>query len=253
MNPSERIPILNNPEHPFQKPSMQSEIPDPLASIRLKYADIFQRLHNSTTEPEKSTEQRFLLPYDKIVSDYDAVKQVQIWKEQGLSVVIADAVADIPHYRHADYLLKCANLGDRLVIRVESDELVASRKDPRGPIVSWERRVKHIAHYPYIDLVAIQYLHGLEYLLEYKPDIVVKSTTSGRSILDQIDELKSDPDKYSSKLVVFDQYANRISLELALIEGVAYDQDRLGDDKFSGTIIKNAIIKRAMEDLDQSN
>jgi len=60
---------------------------------------------------------RFHSPYDKIVSDKVAVSRVRSWKSRGFRVVIVDAVLDIPHYRHADYFLACANLGDKNTLR----------------------------------------------------------------------------------------------------------------------------------------
>ncbi len=196
---------------------------------------------------DSSRKVRFASPYTKILQEESAIQQVHMWKKEGLRVVMADAVVDIPHYRHADYFLACANLGDKFLIRVDADELVATWKDPRGPIVQWEARAKHVAHYPYIDLVTIKCRQGLEFLKQYEPDVFVKSVTSGPIMLEQIEQLKAHKEAYPLEVVVMDQFAQIIDPTRSYEEVLAYEWDKYGEDKLSGTTIKQEIIKRALE------
>ncbi len=195
-----------------------------------------------------SRQVRFESPYTKFLQEEAAIQQVHMWRKEGFRVVMADSVVDIPHYRHADYFLACANLGDKLLIRVDADELVATWKDPRGPVVQWEARAKHVAHYPYIDIVTIQCQHGLEFLKQYQPDVLVKSVTSGQIILEQIEQLKAHREAYPMEVILMDQFAQIIDPARLHEEVLAYEQDKYGEDKLSGTTIKREIIKRALEE-----
>jgi glycerol-3-phosphate cytidylyltransferase-like family protein len=132
---------------------------------------------------------RFCDPYSKIMVGKDAIGQISRWRFDGFKIVAVDAVLDIPHYRHADYFLACANLGDKLVVRIPSDELVSRKKDPCGPIVPWKERARHAAHYPYIDLISDKLDFSADWLRAYHPDVVVRSITSGQELIDEAENL----------------------------------------------------------------
>lgn len=193
--------------------------------------------------------ERFQLPYSKIVDINSAIKQSINWRNEGNIVVIADAVLDIPHYRHAEFLLKCAILGDKLILRVNTDEFVSMRKDPRGPIVSLEKRQKHAAHYPYVDLITTKDTGGWDWLIDYKPNYVVKSITSGINVLNEIMAIQPYLDKAETKIIIMDEYANIIPTKKFLEEGLRYEEDKYSPDKISGSIIKKEIIRRC--DMDK--
>lgn len=192
---------------------------------------------------------RFLIPYSKIVNESEAILTIQRWKQSGLTTVMTDAVLDIPHYRHADYFMVCANYGDKLLVRINSDEFVAQRKDPRGPIIKWSERAKMAAHYPYIDLITTKTIGGWQYLDIFKPDIVIKSITSGIEVLDEINQILPTIDESNTKLIILDEFAQPISRKDFYHKGVSYINDKLGRDKFSGSIIRNEIKRRVIEDL----
>lgn len=200
-------------------------------------------------EVPQTLRERFPSPYGKIVSEEVAIQMVREWKGSGLTVVMADAVLDIPHYRHANFFRACANMGDKLLVRIGSDKLVTQRKDPKGPVVGWEERAMHAANYPYIDLITIKDDGGWQFIQDYQPDVIVKSVTSGMAVLNEIDEILPVLDSLSLSFVVLDQFAQPVSIENIMPEGLAYEQDKLGSDKFSGTIIKDRIAKRTIDDF----
>lgn len=152
---------------------------------------------------------RFGTPYNKIITEKTALEIIKRWKKEGKRIVFVDAVLDLPHYRHPEYFLKCANLGDKLVVRIPSDELIKVKKDPRGPIVSWENRAKHAAHYPYIDLIIPKNDFEAEWLYMFRPDSVVRSVTSSE-ILDEAKKLIPIYKSLKVKLVIMDEFAHVI-------------------------------------------
>ena len=188
--------------------------------------------------------ERFVSPYSKIVDPEEAKRQSIAWREEGEIVGVVDSVLDIPHYRHADFLLKCANLGDKLILRINTDEFVSTRKDPNGPIVSLENRLKHAAHYPYTDLVTTKNCGGWDWLNEYRPSFVVKSVTSGTEVLREISEASFYLERSQTKLIIMDEYANVIALNNFYQEGLNYETNKFDSHKISGSIIKREIINR---------
>lgn len=197
--------------------------------------------------------ERFYSPYSKIVDEQTAIQQVQQWKSNGLKVVVADAVLDIPTYRHADFFITCANQRDKLLVRINQDEFVASRKDLRGPIVAWKERAKHAAHYPYIDLITLKTEGGWKWLEVFQPDVVVKSVTSGKEVSDEIEQLKPRLSELDITLVVLDQFANPVLLQETAEKVILYLVDKFSEDKFSGLKIRREIGRRAIVDYLASN
>lgn len=188
--------------------------------------------------------EKFKSPYSKIVNPEEAILKSKEWRNEGKKVIVVDAVLDLPHYRHPDYFLSCANLGDKLILRVNSDEFVSTRKDKRGPIVSLLNRQKHASHYPYIDLITQKDFGGWDWLLEYKPNYIVKSVTSGTKVLEEIAEVQPYLEKSGTEIIIMDEYANIIPLQKFYEEGLKYEEEKYNPEKISGSIIKKEIIRR---------
>jgi len=195
-------------------------------------------------DSEKLQHERFESPYEKIV-DINKAKTLSIkWRREGKKVIVVDSVLDIPHYRHADFLLSCANLGDKLILRINSDEFVSTRKDPKGPVVSLGNRLRHAAHYPYVDLITTKTDGGWEWLKEYCPNYIVKSVTSGKEVLNEILNSKPFLEESDSEIIIMDEYAKVIPLENCYRECLRYEENKFNSDKISGSIIKREIINR---------
>ena len=199
---------------------------------------------------EVQQQERFVDPYSKIISPENARKDIALWQAQGNVVVMLDGVFDLPHYAHAEYLLACANLGDKLVVRINSDGFVAERKDPRGPILSWVERAKHTAHYSYVDRITLKDEGGWGWLSYYNPDILVKSITSGPAVRDEVQELNGET-RFPGRIVLMDEYINIIPFEEGYERSKAYDECKYTHERISGSIIKKRIIDRLGRNSDE--
>ena len=82
--------------------------------------------------------------------------EVQRLKDTGLKVVLTTGSFDIIHIGHCRYLREAKSLGDVLVVGVESDEKVRSRKGPTRPVVPGEERYEMLAHTRYVDLITVK-------------------------------------------------------------------------------------------------
>jgi len=113
---------------------------------------------------------------DKIFSTNTALaKQVTSWQLHNEKVVFTNGCFDILHLGHIDYLTKAADLGDRLIIAVNTDASVSSLKGPSRPIIDEETRAMKLASLVFVDAVI---LFGeetpLKLITEVRPNVLVK-------------------------------------------------------------------------------
>lgn len=102
-------------------------------------------------------------------------KQVVSWQIHNEKVVFTNGCFDILHLGHIDYLAKAADLGDRLIIGVNTDSSVSSIKGPSRPIIDEVTRATKLAALLFVDAVI---LFGedtpLTLIDAVKPDVLVK-------------------------------------------------------------------------------
>lgn len=112
---------------------------------------------------------RKILPLDK------GINKINEWKKNGHKVVFTNGCFDILHLGHLDYLEKSRNLGDRLVIGLNTDGSVRQLKGPNRPINSELSRARMLAALAFVDLViAFDEETPLELIKKVKPDILIK-------------------------------------------------------------------------------
>jgi rfaE bifunctional protein nucleotidyltransferase chain/domain len=80
---------------------------------------------------------------------------VNQWKMLSKKVVFTNGCFDIIHRGHNTYLLEAAELGNKLIVAVNSDESVRKLKGPNRPIVDEYSRAFNLASHTYIDAVIL--------------------------------------------------------------------------------------------------
>jgi D-beta-D-heptose 7-phosphate kinase/D-beta-D-heptose 1-phosphate adenosyltransferase len=104
-----------------------------------------------------------------------AAHKVALWQENGDEVVFTNGCFDLLHHGHVDILHKARNLGDRLVVGLNSDASVRRLKGNRRPIVKEEDRAAILSALSSVDLVVIfDEDTPIELIRAVKPDILVK-------------------------------------------------------------------------------
>jgi D-glycero-beta-D-manno-heptose 1-phosphate adenylyltransferase len=112
---------------------------------------------------------------EKIVSESTAIDIVSEWKMSGQQVVFTNGCFDILHLGHVDYLEKSRNLGDKLVLGLNTDASVSRIKGPSRPIVHETSRSRVIAALEFVDLVVFfDKETPYELIKNLLPDILVK-------------------------------------------------------------------------------
>jgi len=115
---------------------------------------------------------------EKICQNHDALKtKLTKWNEEGKQIVFTNGCFDLLHRGHVDYLAKAADLGDVLVIGVNTDASVSKLKGPHRPIQDEQSRMQILASLGFVDAV-ILFDEDTPYNLiqMVQPDVLVKGS-----------------------------------------------------------------------------
>lgn len=114
---------------------------------------------------------------DKIKTVSEARKKVAEWKSKGQRVVFTNGCFDILHLGHVDYLEKARNLGDRLVLGLNTDSSVGRFKGADRPIQDEKSRARVISSLQFVDLVVLfDEDTPKELISALVPDVLVKGS-----------------------------------------------------------------------------
>ena len=98
-------------------------------------------------------------------------------RESGARIVLANGCFDVLHVGHIRYLAGARELGDILVVGINSDEQVAIQKGPGRPVLPAAERAEIVAALESVTYVTIFDEPTVEQLLlTLKPDVHAKGT-----------------------------------------------------------------------------
>jgi len=111
----------------------------------------------------------------KILNQESLRRACVVWNFKNQKVVFTNGCFDILHLGHIEYLAKAANLGDILVVGLNSDRSVNRIKGPTRPINDEHSRSMIIAALEFVTAVVIFDEETPFELIKFiKPDILVK-------------------------------------------------------------------------------
>lgn len=115
---------------------------------------------------------------NKIVSLEEAMRRIRTWKYAGLKVTFTNGCFDILHKGHVTYLTQAADLANRVVVGLNSDESVKRQgKSENRPINDQDARALVLAGLSVVDLVVVfNDDTPYELIKALQPDIVVKGS-----------------------------------------------------------------------------
>ncbi|MBY0124253.1 D-glycero-beta-D-manno-heptose-7-phosphate kinase [Bacillus sp. S/N-304-OC-R1] len=107
---------------------------------------------------------------------YEEYKRVMnLWRKNGYKIIFTNGCFDLLHIGHVTYLKKAKQLGDKLVVGLNSDLSVKRLKGPTRPILSENDRAKMLSFFEFVDAIIIfDEDTPLNLLSEVRPDILVK-------------------------------------------------------------------------------
>lgn len=112
----------------------------------------------------------------KIFTDkHQFVSSLSRWKQAGETVVFTNGCFDLLHRGHIDSLAKAADLGDRLVVGLNSDVSVKLLKGENRPLINQQSRAILLASLLMVDAVVLfDEETPYELIRSIVPDVLVK-------------------------------------------------------------------------------
>jgi D-beta-D-heptose 7-phosphate kinase/D-beta-D-heptose 1-phosphate adenosyltransferase len=114
----------------------------------------------------------------KKIRSLDEVREIrQSLRDQGKSLVFTNGCFDLLHVGHVRYLEAAAELGDFLVVAVNSDSSIRAIKGPTRPILPHGGRAEVVAALEFVDAVIIfEDETPLVLIKTLEPDVLVKGS-----------------------------------------------------------------------------
>ena len=111
----------------------------------------------------------------KIVDFSEIRELVSKWKSEGNSIVFTNGCFDVLHYGHVSYLAEASDLGDKMIIGLNSDASVRRLKGETRPINGQHERATLLAAMQFVNAVVIFDEDTPENLIKaVEPDYLVK-------------------------------------------------------------------------------
>ena len=127
-----------------------------------------------------------------ILSREELVQLVAGAKEKGARIVLANGCFDVLHVGHVRYLAGARELGDVLVVGINSDQQVAAQKGPARPVLPAAERAEIVSALESVSYVTIFDEPTVEQLLlALKPDIHAKGTDYTTDTVPERDVVRS--------------------------------------------------------------
>jgi rfaE bifunctional protein nucleotidyltransferase chain/domain len=110
------------------------------------------------------------------ISDLQSLKaSIAQWQGEGKKVVFTNGVFDLLHIGHITYMAKAAELGDKLVIGLNSDSSVKRIKGEDRPVNDQNSRAALLAALFFVDgIVVFEEDTPINIITTLMPDVLVK-------------------------------------------------------------------------------
>src|SRR5215510_3866466 len=121
---------------------------------------------------------------EKILSPEQMLEERERLRASGVRLVFTNGVFDLLHVGHVRYLTQASELGDALVVAINSDRSVRELKGPDRPIFNEAERAEILAALRQVDYVVIfDDISPRSLIAQLLPDVLVKGGDYG---LDEI-------------------------------------------------------------------
>ena len=116
-----------------------------------------------------------LQAHSKVVAADELALRVALWKQHGERVVFTNSCFDLLHIGHISVIEQARQLGDRLIVAINSDRSVSDLKGPDRPIVDESSRARVLAALASVDAVIVfDDPTPIGLIVEVRPDVIVK-------------------------------------------------------------------------------
>lgn len=114
----------------------------------------------------------------KICQNREQLSQrLELWNREHAKVVFTNGCFDLLHKGHVDYLSQAADLGDKLIVALNTDHSVSRLKGPSRPIQDESSRLFIMASLTFVDAVILfDEETPYELIRVVQPDVLVKGS-----------------------------------------------------------------------------
>lgn len=120
------------------------------------------------------------------------MQRVAAARENGARIVLANGCFDVLHVGHVRYLAGASELGDLLIVGINSDQQVAAQKGPGRPVLPADERAEIVSALESVSYVTIFDEPTVEQLLlALKPDVHAKGTDYTTDTVPERDVVRS--------------------------------------------------------------
>jgi rfaE bifunctional protein nucleotidyltransferase chain/domain len=129
------------------------------------------------------------------------ISVINRWKEEGKKIVFTNGCFDILHKGHIHYLCRAADMGDKFIVGLNSDQSVRKLKGGHRPLNDKRSRMEVLASLLYVDAIVIfDEETPLDLIEKIKPDILVKGGDYREEQIAGYDVVR----KYGGKVIIMD-------------------------------------------------
>lgn len=147
-----------------------------------------------------------------VLSREELKERIAAARADGARIVFANGCFDVLHVGHVRYLEGAKELGDILIVGINSDEQVAIQKGPGRPVLPATERAEIVAALESVNYVTIFDEPTVEeLLLALKPDVHAKGTDYTTDTVPERDVVRSyggqvaivgDPKDHSTSAII---------------------------------------------------
>ena len=111
----------------------------------------------------------------KIFNIKDLSQIIKKWRLNGDKIIFTNGCFDLIHLGHLEILARSADLGDKLIVGINSDMSIKKIKGNSRPIIEEDSRAKQLAAIEFIDAVILFNEENPYDLISFiNPDIITK-------------------------------------------------------------------------------
>ena len=111
----------------------------------------------------------------KILDKERLLVKLTDWKEENKKIVFTNGCFDLIHLGHIEVLARSADLGDILIIGVNTDSSIKELKGDNRPIIEEYSRAQQLASLEFVDAVILfNEQTPLELIKVIKPNVITK-------------------------------------------------------------------------------
>ena len=112
---------------------------------------------------------------NKIFNKNNLLEKLEMWRGAKKKIVFTNGCFDLIHLGHIEVLARSADLGDILIIGVNTDSSIKELKGNNRPIIEEDSRVQQLASLEFVDAVILfNEQTPLELIKVIKPNVITK-------------------------------------------------------------------------------